>query len=52
MGEISNLAWKPETPLLISVEQTAALLGVSARTVWNLLAGRELVRRGSGLSRA
>lgn len=43
-----QLGWKPDTPLLLSVVQVAALLGVSAGTVKNLLARNELVRRKVG----
>jgi len=38
----------PDSPLLLTKEQTAALLNVSVRTVGNLLARRELVRRKIG----
>jgi excisionase family DNA binding protein len=40
--------WMPDSPLLLTKEQTAALLNVSVRTVGNLLARRELVRRKIG----
>jgi excisionase family DNA binding protein len=41
MSENEKPDWKPE-PLLLSILQVAALLGVSPRTVRNLLSRREL----------
>jgi excisionase family DNA binding protein len=40
--------WMPDAPLMLSIKQTAALLGVSQGTVKNLLARGELVRRKVG----
>jgi excisionase family DNA binding protein len=40
--------WMPDAPLLLTIEQTAALLNLSCGTVKNLLARRELVRRKIG----
>lgn len=40
--------WMPTEPLLYSIEQTAALLNVSARTLKRLIARRELVSRKVG----
>lgn len=42
-----NTSWMPE-PALWSKEQAAAYLGVSVRTIGNLLRRRELVRRKIG----
>lgn len=44
MSETTNVEWDPEAPLLLTREQVAKLLGVSPRTVNNLLARRELAR--------
>ena len=48
MTEAANTDWMPAAPLLLTKEQTAALLNVSVRTIGNLLARRELVRRKIG----
>jgi len=48
MAEPNLVEWKPDTPLLLSIIQVAALLGVSPRTVRNLLHRRELVPRKIG----
>lgn len=34
---------EPEKPLLISVESLAGMLGISPRSVWRRLSGREMV---------
>jgi excisionase family DNA binding protein len=47
VAQLENPDWKPE-PLLISVCQAAVLIGVSERTVKNLLKRGELVRRKVG----
>jgi excisionase family DNA binding protein len=47
LNQMENPDWKPE-PLLLSVCQVAVLIGVSERTVKNLLAHGELVRRKVG----
>jgi excisionase family DNA binding protein len=44
----SNPIWSPDTPLLFTKAQCAALLNVSERTIGNLLRRRELVRRKIG----
>lgn len=43
--------WKPDAPLLLTIEQTAMLLNVSPRTVKRLLANRELIGRKIGARR-
>jgi excisionase family DNA binding protein len=48
MSESVQVAWKPDGPLLLTVDQTAALLNLSPRTVRRLLGRRELVRRKVG----
>ncbi|MGD0955577.1 MAG: helix-turn-helix domain-containing protein [Candidatus Acidiferrales bacterium] len=48
MSETTNPGWMPDAPLLLTKEQTARLLNVSVRTIGNLLARRELVRRKIG----
>jgi excisionase family DNA binding protein len=48
MSPLQNQDWKPSEPLLLSIEQTSALLGISQGTVKNLLRRRELARRKIG----
>lgn len=48
MSDKRNLDWQPDAPLLLSKEQVAMLLNISVRTVGNLLAQRELVKRKIG----
>jgi excisionase family DNA binding protein len=48
MSHLQNQDWKPAEPLLLSIEQTSALLGISQGTVKNLLRRGELVRRKIG----
>jgi excisionase family DNA binding protein len=48
VSEATNPAWTPDAPLLLTIEQAAALLNVSPGTVKNLLRRRELVRRKIG----
>lgn len=48
MAETQNADWMPDGPLLLTKAQAAALLNVSVRTITNLLARRELVRRRVG----
>jgi excisionase family DNA binding protein len=48
MTESVRPAWKPEAPWLLTIEQTAGLLNVSARTIRRLLALRQLTRRKIG----
>jgi excisionase family DNA binding protein len=48
MTDSPNLVWTPDTPLLLTRRQAALLLNVSERTINNLLARRELVRRKVG----
>jgi excisionase family DNA binding protein len=49
MSETSaNPNWTPDTPLLLTKGQCAALLNVSERTIGNLLRRKELVRRKIG----
>jgi excisionase family DNA binding protein len=45
--ESFQLDWKPE-PALYSQEQAAIFLGVSVRTIKNLLAAKQLVKRKIG----
>jgi excisionase family DNA binding protein len=40
--------WAPDAPLLLTIEQVAALLGLSPRTIRYLLKQKELVRRKIG----
>ncbi len=47
MSEAVQFDWRPE-PALYSKEQAAIFLGVSVRTVNNLLAAKQLVRRKVG----
>jgi excisionase family DNA binding protein len=48
LGATEQADWMPTVPLLLSIPQAAALLGVSQGTIKNLLARRELVRRKIG----
>lgn len=48
MSPLQDQEWKPSEPLLLSIEQTSALLGISQGTVKNLLRRGELVRRKIG----
>jgi excisionase family DNA binding protein len=48
MSETTNTSWIPDAPLLLSIPQTAALLGISERTTKRLIARRELVSRKIG----
>jgi excisionase family DNA binding protein len=48
MSQAINPAWTPDAPLLLTKRQVAMLLNVSERTINNLLAQRELVRRKVG----
>jgi excisionase family DNA binding protein len=50
MTETRQTEWMPSEPLLLSIEQTSALLNLSVRTVKRLLDRRELVRRKIGSS--
>jgi excisionase family DNA binding protein len=49
MSESVQVAWKPDAPLLLTIEQAAMLLNISPRTVRRLLGRRELVRRKIGM---
>jgi len=40
--------WTPDAPLLLTKRQAALLLNVSERTIGNLLASKQLVRRRIG----
>jgi excisionase family DNA binding protein len=48
MTETKELDWTPDAPLLLTKEQASLLLNVSVRTIGNLLARKELVRRKIG----
>jgi excisionase family DNA binding protein len=48
MSETTNPAWTPDAPLLLTKRQVSLLLNVSGRTINNLLARRELVKRKIG----
>jgi excisionase family DNA binding protein len=48
MSEQDNVNWMPDAPLLLSIFQVAALLGVCPKTVRNLIAAGELPRRRIG----
>jgi excisionase family DNA binding protein len=48
MSEQENANWMPDVPLLLSIFQVAAMLGLSTGTVKNLLRSGELVRRKVG----
>jgi excisionase family DNA binding protein len=48
MSERENANWMPDAPLLLSIVQAAAMLGLSTGTVKNLLRSGELVRRKVG----
>ena len=49
LGEAAGSAeWMPAAPLLLTIQQVAALLNVSTGTIKNLLRRGELVRRKVG----
>jgi excisionase family DNA binding protein len=48
VSQQENSGWMPEAPLLLTIEQAAALLNLSPRTIRNLVARKELVRRKVG----
>jgi excisionase family DNA binding protein len=48
VSQLENRNWMPSEPLLLTIEQTAALLNLSPRTIRNLVARKELVRRKVG----
>jgi excisionase family DNA binding protein len=48
MSEQENASWMPDAPLLLSIFQVAALLGLCPKTIRNLIKANELVGRRVG----